>query len=69
MPIVSLMWLVAGSTLAGGLTIIGAASNIIIMQAAEKSGEKFPMKEFTIAGIASVAVSLALIWAWMSIIA
>ncbi len=69
MPIASLMWLVAGSTLAGGLTIIGAASNIIIMQAAEKSGEKFPMKEFTIAGFASVAVSLALIWAWMALIA
>jgi len=68
MPLASLMWLVAGSTLAGGLTIIGAASNIIIMQAAEKSNEKFPMKEFTIAGVASVAVSLVLIWAWMAVI-
>jgi len=68
MPLVSLMWLVAGSTLAGGLTIIGAASNIIIMQAAEKSGEKFPMKDFTIAGVASVAVSLMLIWAWIVLI-
>jgi len=68
MPIVSLMWLVAGSTLAGGLTIIGAASNIIIMQTAERSGEKFPMKEFTIAGVASIAVSLVFIWAWMALI-
>lgn len=64
----TLAYLAAGSTLAGALTIIGAASNIIIMQAAEKKGEKFPMKEFTIAGMATALVSLALILAWMSFI-
>lgn len=64
----TLAYLAAGSTLAGAITIIGAASNIIIMQASEKKGEKFPMKEFMIAGIASTLVSLALIVAWMSFI-
>jgi Na+/H+ antiporter NhaD/arsenite permease-like protein len=64
----TLILLVAGSTLAGALTLIGAASNIIIMQAAEKKGHGFPFKEFTIAGIAITVVSLALILGWLALV-
>ncbi|VVB98922.1 Citrate transporter [uncultured archaeon] len=64
----TLILLVAGSTLAGALTLIGAASNIIIMQAAEKKGHRFPFREFTIAGVAITIVSLALILGWLSLV-
>ena len=63
----TLILLAAGSTLAGALTLIGAASNIIIMQAAEKKGHGFPFMQFTVAGIAITAVSLALILGWLAI--
>lgn len=65
---VSLALLAAGSTLAGGLTLMGAASNIIIQQTAEKRGERFPMAEFTLVGATSTVVSLALIYAWMAFV-
>lgn len=63
----TLVLLAAGSTLAGGITFLGAASNIIVMQAAEKQGAKLPFKEFTIAGIASVAMTMIAILAWMKL--
>ncbi|MCX8175042.1 MAG: SLC13 family permease [Candidatus Micrarchaeota archaeon] len=63
-----LMLLAAGSTLAGGLTIVGAASNIIILQSAEKRGQKFPVLQFTLVGIAATAISVALILGWMALI-
>ena len=41
-----LMALAAGSTIAGNLLILGAASNVIILQNAEKEGEMFSFMEF-----------------------
>ncbi|MCX8196924.1 MAG: SLC13 family permease [Candidatus Micrarchaeota archaeon] len=65
---VGLILLAAGSTLAGGIAIIGAASNIIILQGAEKSGERFPVLEFSIYGIAVVAISLLLLGIWLKLL-
>lgn len=45
------MALAAGSTLAGNLFILGAASNVIIIQNAEKQGETLTFWEFARAGI------------------
>jgi len=43
--------LAAGSTIAGNLTILGAASNVIIIQQAEKQGVHIPMTFFCRYGI------------------
>ncbi len=51
MPITSLMALAAGSTLAGNLTILGAASNVIIIQHAEAEGEILTFVEFLKVGL------------------
>ncbi|MEJ5292479.1 MAG: SLC13 family permease [Candidatus Methanosuratincola sp.] len=42
--------LAAGSTLAGNLTLLGAAANIIVLEAAENKGETFSFLEFLRAG-------------------
>jgi len=46
-----LMALAAGSTIAGNLTILGAASNVIIIQQAEQRGETLTFFEFAKIGI------------------
>ena len=46
-----MMALAAGSTLAGNLLILGAASNVIIIQNAEKRGETITFIEFAKVGI------------------
>ena len=45
-----MMALAAGSTIAGNLFILGAASNVIIIQNAEKSGETLTFFEFAQVG-------------------
>ncbi len=47
----ALMALAAGSTIAGNLLILGAASNVIIIQNAEKKGETITFLEFAKVGI------------------
>ncbi len=51
MPIASMMALAAGATLAGNLTILGAASNVIVIQHAEEEGETVSFLEFLKAGL------------------
>lgn len=46
-----LMALAAGSTIAGNLLILGAASNVIIIQNAEKEGKTISFSEFSKIGI------------------
>lgn len=46
-----LMALAAGSTIAGNLLILGAASNVIILQNAEKENETFSFVEFARIGV------------------
>ena len=48
---VELMALAAGSTIAGNLTILGAASNVIIIQNAEKQGHTLSFFEFARVGV------------------
>lgn len=58
-----LMALAAGSTLAGNLFILGAASNIIIIQKAEqKTGDTVTFLEFARAGIPLTALTVVVYW-------
>jgi len=58
-----MMALVAGSTIAGNLTILGAASNVIIIQNSErKAGETLTFWEFTRIGIPLTVVNILVYW-------
>lgn len=57
-----LMALAAGSTIAGNLTILGAASNVIIIQNAEKQGHTISFIEFAKVGIPLTILQLAVYW-------
>jgi Na+/H+ antiporter NhaD/arsenite permease-like protein len=58
-----MMALVAGSTIAGNLSILGAASNVIIIQNAEKkAGETLTFWEFVRIGIPLTAVNAIVYW-------
>jgi Na+/H+ antiporter NhaD/arsenite permease-like protein len=64
---VQLMALAAGSTLAGNLTLLGAASNVIIVQNAERHGEILTFFEFARAGIPLTVIQLAICGAWLAL--
>jgi Na+/H+ antiporter NhaD/arsenite permease-like protein len=58
-----MMALAAGSTIAGNLSILGAASNVIIIQNAEKkAGETLTFWEFVKIGIPLTAVNTLVYW-------
>ena len=63
-----LLALAAGSTIAGNLTILGAASNVIIIQNAEKQNETVTFREFAKVGIPLTVVQVAVYWIWLSVI-
>jgi len=63
-----LMALAVGSTLAGNLTILGAASNVIIIQNAEKQGENLTFLEFIRVGVPLTILQLGIYWVWLSIV-
>ncbi|MEM3086029.1 MAG: anion transporter [Halobacteria archaeon] len=60
-----LMALAAGSTVAGNLTILGAASNVIIIQNAERQGETLTFREFTRFGVPLTALNLFVYWLFL----
>jgi Na+/H+ antiporter NhaD/arsenite permease-like protein len=60
-----MMALAAGSTIAGNLTILGAASTVIIIQNAEKQGETLTFFEFAKVGIPLTVVQVAVYWVWL----
>jgi len=61
-----MMALAAGSTIAGNLSILGAASNVIIIQNAEtKAGETLTFWEFVRIGIPLTAVNAAVYWLFL----
>jgi Na+/H+ antiporter NhaD/arsenite permease-like protein len=63
-----LVALAAGSTIAGNLTILGAASNVIIIQNAErKGGETLTFWEFARIGVPLTAVNVLVYWAFLAI--
>ena len=59
-----LMALAAGSTIAGNLLILGAASNVIIIQHAEKHQASLGFFEFARVGIPLGFINLLIYWAW-----
>jgi Na+/H+ antiporter NhaD/arsenite permease-like protein len=63
-----MMALAAGSTIAGNLTILGAASNVIIIQNAEKrSGATLAFLEFVRIGVPLTAINVAVYWLFLQI--
>jgi len=63
-----LMALAAGSTVAGNLFILGAASNVIIIQNAEKKfGETITFFDFAKIGIVLTAVNLFVYWLFLAL--
>jgi Na+/H+ antiporter NhaD/arsenite permease-like protein len=64
-----LMALAAGSTIAGNFTILGAASNVIIIQNAEqKSGQTLTFLEFIRIGIPLTAVNILVYWVFFTVL-
>ena len=57
-----LMALAAGSTIAGNLFILGAASNVIIIQNAERSGETLTFLEFARVGVPLTLLNVLVYW-------
>ena len=55
-----LMALAAGSTIAGNLTILGAASNVIIIQQAEARGETLTFTEFAKVGVPLTLIQIGI---------
>src|SRR5207302_1213278 len=54
--------LAGGSTLAGNLTILGAASNLIIIEEAERGGVKLSFIDFLKVGVLVTAVNFAVLY-------
>ena len=64
-----LMVLAAGSTIAGNLSILGAASNVIIIQNAEKKdGETLRFLEFVKIGVPLTIVNALIYWLFFSFV-
>jgi Na+/H+ antiporter NhaD/arsenite permease-like protein len=62
-----LMALAAGSTVAGNLFILGAASNVIIIQNAEKKfGETITFLDFAKIGVILTAINLLVYWFFLA---
>nr|WP_292542779.1 anion transporter [Methanoregula sp.] len=60
-----LMALAVGSTIAGNLTILGAASNVIIIQNAEKQGATLTFFEFMKVGLPLTVLQVMVYWGWL----
>ncbi len=60
-----LMALAAGSTIAGNLFILGAASNVIIIQNAEKSGETLTFLDFARVGVPLTLLNVLVYWLFL----
>lgn len=59
-----MMALAAGSTIAGNLLILGAASNVIVIQNAEKNGATITFLEFAKAGVPLTVLNVIVYWAY-----
>jgi Na+/H+ antiporter NhaD/arsenite permease-like protein len=62
-----LMALAAGSTIAGNLTILGAASNVIIVQNAEKQGATLTFCEFMKVGLPLTIIQVVIFAGWLAL--
>jgi Na+/H+ antiporter NhaD/arsenite permease-like protein len=64
---IGMMALAAGSTIAGNLFVLGAASNVIIIQNAEKQGSTLTFLDFAKIGIPLTAANILVYWAFLSL--
>jgi Na+/H+ antiporter NhaD/arsenite permease-like protein len=63
-----MMALAAGSTVAGNLTILGAASNVIIIQNAEKKyGATLNFGDFVRIGVPLTIINVGVYWLFLSL--
>jgi Na+/H+ antiporter NhaD/arsenite permease-like protein len=62
----ALLALAAGSTIAGNLLIMGAASNVIIIQNAERAGISLGFLQFARVGIPVTLLNTLIYWAYLS---
>jgi Na+/H+ antiporter NhaD/arsenite permease-like protein len=62
-----MMALAAGSTIAGNLTILGAASNVIIIQNAEKQGSTLTFFEFMKVGLPLTVLQIFIFAGWLAV--
>jgi Na+/H+ antiporter NhaD/arsenite permease-like protein len=60
--------LAGGSTLAGNLTLLGAASNLIVVQGAEKQGYRIGFFEFMKIGVLITVIDVAVLYAYLLIV-
>jgi Na+/H+ antiporter NhaD/arsenite permease-like protein len=67
-PVNQVAAIAAGSTLAGNLTILGAASNVIVIQQAERQGETLSFMEFFKVGLPLTVVTMILFIAWLTLV-
>ncbi|MGC9514838.1 hypothetical protein [Methanocrinis sp.] len=58
----------AGSTIAGNLTILGAASNVIIVQNGERRGTAITFSDFLKAGALLTAPNLLIYWIFLAVL-
>jgi Na+/H+ antiporter NhaD/arsenite permease-like protein len=63
-----LLALAAGATVAGNLTLIGAASNVIIVQAAERRVTHLGFWTFLAVGAPLTLLNLLVYWAWLELL-
>jgi Na+/H+ antiporter NhaD/arsenite permease-like protein len=61
-----MMALAAGSTIAGNLTILGAASNVIIVQNGERRGTVITFSDFFKVGAPLTAINLLVYWIFLA---
>lgn len=54
--------LAGGSTLAGNLTLLGAASNLIVVEQAERAGVRIGLREFVRVGLPLTAITAAVLF-------
>jgi Na+/H+ antiporter NhaD/arsenite permease-like protein len=59
--------LAAGSTIAGNLLILGAASNVIIIQNAEKEGQTLSFLEFARVGVPLTVLNCLVYWLFLQL--
>ena len=64
----ALMALAAGSTIAGHVTLLGAASNLIVVESAGRMGETVRARAFTAIGLVLVVVQGFCYWGWLSLV-
>jgi Na+/H+ antiporter NhaD/arsenite permease-like protein len=57
--------LAAGSTLAGNLTLLGAASNLIVVEQAERAGVRIGLRRFVEVGLPLTAMTVGILFAFL----